>query len=325
MQVLFIARRASPDIGGVEKHIGQVIRQLKIQKLKVKIKVVTERDINPPKIKFIGLFYIWWWMFKNRKLIYNSKLVHCHDVFIWYFPFRFLLFKKPVFTTFHGWEGVFPIPYKNKLIKRLSAKLSWGNICVGEFIEKWYGIKSDYITYGGVEITKSKIKTHNSKSSILYIGRLEKDTGIKLVLKSLKLVKEKYPKMEISFLGDGPYREDAEKIGKVLGFQKDVTSYISDASYVIASGYLTVLEAMISKKIVFTFADNDLKRDYFAAFNPYMIKPFPKETTLLKNIEYFNLNPKLEEKMIDKAYQFAREQTWKSVAEKYLNLWKKYL
>ena len=98
----------------------------------------------------MGLVYIWFWLFKNKKLIKETNIIHCHDVFIWYLPFRFLYPHKKVYTTFHGWEGTWPIPWQNILQKRLANKLSNGTIAVGKYIGKYYGIKADKIIYGGI-------------------------------------------------------------------------------------------------------------------------------------------------------------------------------
>ncbi|MEK7498052.1 MAG: glycosyltransferase [Patescibacteria group bacterium] len=146
MRVLFLAQHKWPHVGGVERHVYEVSKRLEIKGHNVK--VISSEDINYPKIKYLGLLYIWFWFFKNINLIRKSDIVHCHDVFIWYLPFRFLIPNKKVFTTFHGWEGKYPIPWKNVLLKRLANKLSMGSFVVGRYIEKWYGIKGDIITYG---------------------------------------------------------------------------------------------------------------------------------------------------------------------------------
>lgn len=137
-----------PHIGGVETHIYEVGKNLK--SMGHIVKTISEKDIKYPKIKFLGLLYIWLWLFRNRKLIERVNIVHCHDVFIWYLPFRFLYPQKPVYTTFHGWEGIWPIPWKNILLKRISNKLSWGSIAVGKYIEKYHGIKANKIIHGGI-------------------------------------------------------------------------------------------------------------------------------------------------------------------------------
>ena len=147
MKILFLTRRAWPQIGGVEKHVREV--SLRLEKKGHKVRVISEKDIKYPHIKFIGLLYIWYWLFRNRRLIKNSDIIHCHDVFIWYLPFRFWYPGKPVYTTFHGWEGQWPLPLKNILFKRLVSRLSWGTIAIGSYIEKYYGIKANKILYGG--------------------------------------------------------------------------------------------------------------------------------------------------------------------------------
>jgi glycosyltransferase involved in cell wall biosynthesis len=146
-KVLFLSHYRYPHVGGVEKHIEEIRRIL--TKKGIDVKVISEVDIKYPHIKFLGLFFIWIWLFKNRRLIEDAHIIHIHDVFIWYLPFRFLYPHKRVFTTFHGWEGIWPIPWKNIYLKRLAARLSTGTIVVGKYIEKYYGIQANKITYGG--------------------------------------------------------------------------------------------------------------------------------------------------------------------------------
>lgn len=146
MKILFLTQHKRPHVGGVEKHVYEISKRLKVKGESVI--TISEEDIKYPHIKFLGLLNIWLWLFKNRKLIETSDVIHCHDVFIWYFPFRFLYPGKKVFTTFHGWEGTWAIPLKNILMKRLASKLSYKTIAVGKYIEKYYGIKTDKIIYG---------------------------------------------------------------------------------------------------------------------------------------------------------------------------------
>jgi glycosyltransferase involved in cell wall biosynthesis len=163
MKILFITRLFYPHVGGVEKHVYEVAKVLRLRGNSITI--LTERydknlkknevingikvvRFSYPHFKLLGLFFIWIWLFKNRRLIEDADIIHIHDVFIWYLPFRFLYPHKRVFTTFHGWEGVWPIPWKNIYLKRLAARLSAGTIVVGKYIEKYYGIKADKTAYG---------------------------------------------------------------------------------------------------------------------------------------------------------------------------------
>ena len=149
MNILFLTHHKHPRVGGVERHLKFLISNLKSTNTDIVIKTISEEDIKPPHIKIFGLLYIWYWLFKNRELITRSDLVHIHDVFIWYLPFRFLYPIKKVYITFHGWEGVYPIPLWNILNKKVANYLSNGSIAVGKYIEKYYGVKADNIVYGG--------------------------------------------------------------------------------------------------------------------------------------------------------------------------------
>src|SRR3989344_3537616 len=104
MKILFLTRRFYPDVGGVEKHV------LKISELLIKkghkVTVITEsqgkenglRGIRIFRIKsrngWFKKFDIWLWLWRNRELIRNADIVHAHDVYYWYFPFRFIYPSK---------------------------------------------------------------------------------------------------------------------------------------------------------------------------------------------------------------------------------------
>jgi len=296
MRILFITRRYSPSIGGVEKHVREV--SLSLRKKGHKVTVISEEDIKYPHIKLLGLFSIWFWLFRNRNLIKQSDIVHCHDVFIWYLPFRFLYPSKPVYTTFHGWEGRYPIPKKNILLKKLSAKLSWGSICVGKYIEKYFGIKADFITYGAVTSILYSIEVKKPKY-IVFIGRLERDTGLLTFLEWL----EKHEGYGVGFCGDGALRSECERYGKVHGFG-DPKPFLIKAEFCIPGGYLSALEAMAYKCKIKVFLDNPLKADY------WRLTPF---------YEW------VEEEDVESAYEWVKGQNWKKLARVYIKLWSRGL
>lgn len=262
MKILYITHYCFPHVGGVEKHVYEVSRLLKLRGHKIKI--ISEKDITFPKIKLVGLIYIWHWFFKNRHLIRECDIVHIHDVFIWYLPFRFFYPYKKVITTIHGWSGKIPIPLYQKLLNKIACRLSFKTISVGEYVSKYFGIKPDYVIYGGV----NTIKTFQDRKEklIVFLGRLEKDTGVFEFIKRI----EKYKNYKIVFIGDGSLSKLCGKYGKVLGFT-DPSKYLSKASICFAGGYLSALEALNNKCILWTGYDNPLKKDYWSCF-PYNIK-----------------------------------------------------
>lgn len=159
MNILFMTRLYWPHVGGVEKHVEKITE---ILSKKHQITIVCEKhDSKLPdyeqkrgvaiyRIERLGKWAIWKWWLSNLQLIKQADIIHIHDVFFWFLPFRLPYWYKKVFMTFHGWEGIYPIPWKNKLQHQIAEKLSRGNICVGHYLIKWYGTKPDYVTYGAV-------------------------------------------------------------------------------------------------------------------------------------------------------------------------------
>lgn len=272
MRIVYLTKYYYPHIGGVEKHVVSITKDL-ISKDN-HITVVTEKyddslkdretdnslsiiRIKYPHIKFIGLFKIWIELFRLRKTILDSDIIHIHDIFVWYLPFRFLYPSKKVVITFHGWEGKYPIPFTNILQKRIAAKLSDKTIAVGEYISKWYGIKVDKVIYGAVERLNTK-KYKKTPNTIVFVGRLEKDTGLIEFLRSLKSKKYK----EIVFVGDGSLKDRCLKYGIVTGFV-DPQIYLQKFEFCVPSGYLSYLEARNYDCKVVLFSGNSLKYDYW--------------------------------------------------------------
>lgn len=157
MKVLFLCRYYAPHIGGVEKHVANISR---ILSKRHQIKIVTERydnklseyehkdGIEIYRIPGPGKLAVWKWVLQHEKLFNDADIIHAHDVYFWLFPYKLLHPFKKTFVTFHGWETQYPIPLKNILIRKISELLANGNICVGDFIAKWYGTRPDIVTYG---------------------------------------------------------------------------------------------------------------------------------------------------------------------------------
>lgn len=270
-------------------------------------------------------FRIWLMLWHNRSLIEGADVVHCHDVFFWYLPFQLLNPRKPVYITFHGYEGVFPPSKKAIAIRKLSEKLSWGNICVGAFIQKWYGTKADYVTHGGVDIDKEETRVHapsGSKIKIVFVGRLEEDTGATLYLQVLQALKQKGVKFEFEACGDGRLRSKVEEWGKVHGFVRNTSPFLRKADIVFASSYLSILEAMTEERLVFAIYNNPLKRDYLrmAPFAPYIVTE-GAHAKIVEKVIFFLTHPGERKKLVEQGHNWVKNQTWNKVVDLYLRLW----
>ncbi len=354
MKILFFTRRFYPDIGGVEKHVLEISKRLASQGHTITI-ITQSQNSNESKglfrnIKIIRIpkygkqnekLFIWKWLWKNRDLLKNADLIHCHDVFFWYFPFRFLFPQKPVFITFHGYES-YPIKKKAIIVRKISEALSVGNICIGDFIKKWYYTKPTFVSYGAVDsakfnpstslrarvqsssIRQAQDKKLDKKESAVFLGRLHEHTGIKIYVKAYELIKKKYPKFELLVVGDGKYKQIIEQKVKVIGFQNNPEKYFRDYHFAFVSGYLSILEAFAAKRLVVAVYDNPLKEDYLK-LTPYakfmIIVKQPEE--IAEKIDAVLHDSKQEKKMIEGAYNFVKNQTWEKLTTTYITLWNK--
>lgn len=225
--------------------------------------------------------------------------------------------------TFHGYEGKFPVSKKAKLVRKLNEKLTEGNICVGKFIEQWYGTKADYITYGGVDKNqRSKIKDQksNKKLKILFVGRMEKDTGVEMYAQILQKLRELGVDFEFRAFGKGSLTHVFEQYCQVE-FTENTLPEIEKTDIMFASSYLSMLDALSLGKLVISVYDNPLKKDYLE-MSPMkefiLIGNDPKK--LVERIKTEHHSKSFEEK-VENGAQWAREQTWEKVLELYKKLW----
>lgn len=286
MKILFAAANYYPHIGGVEKHLRELSAELSADGHQVTI-VVEKHDPSYPGYekagiaevvrlerstkRFVKSIYRYWQIARNCKRILAADVVHFHDFSVmWGWLPAVILLKllgRKVFITFHGWEGDCP-PRKKILVQRkICELLCRGNICVGDFITKWYGTKADSVIYGGV--TKAAALAEKEDLA-LFVGRLASDTGILQYLSAWKMVSAEFPALTLVVCGDGPLRSSLveylkrEEISNVsfAGFVEDVESYLARAKVVFTSGYLGILEAFSYATAVVAIHDNRLKKDY---------------------------------------------------------------
>jgi glycosyltransferase involved in cell wall biosynthesis len=339
MNILFFSRLFCPHIGGVEKHVMEISRIL--IKNGHKVTVVTQQHAKDLKIKenIEGIetlripdlkegrmkkFQIWKWLLVNKKLIKDADIVHCHDVYFWYLPFRFMFPFKKIFTTFHGYES-YPLRFGSIIVHKISEKLSMGNICVGDFMKKWYLTKPTYVTYGGVEIANSNLQIQNKvkRESAVFVGRLDEQTGILTYAEAVEIIKKKIPGFDFLVIGGGDLKEQINRNIKILNPIDNASKYFKSYNFAFVSRYLSIMEAMEAKRLVFAVYENPLKEDYLrmAPFAKYIVI-FNSPSELVSKITYYLDNVKAADRMVKNAYSWVKKYTWQRVANIYLDLWK---
>lgn len=337
MKVLFITKYFFPHIGGVEKHVYEVSKEL--IKNGIKVSIITEKlntriddskednnikilRISYPKIKFIGLFVIWLKMFSLIREIVNADVIHIHDVFIWFLPIKLFFPFKSIYITFHGYED-YPIKFKYRIIRYISEKLCQGNICVGKFINKWYGTRPNIITYGAVDtsVYSRKRLSPKYKYDSVFVGRLDKHTGIDIYLRACKSLIKNF-NFSLLVIGSGVKKIKSNSNIKYLGETNNVAKYLIKSKFAFVSRYLSILEAFACKNLVFAVFDNPIKEDYIR------MTPFSKWLIICNNskdlsnkVEFYIKNPLAADIIVNKAYNWVQKYSWKKLTKQYLRLW----
>jgi glycosyltransferase involved in cell wall biosynthesis len=270
-------------------------------------------------------------LLKNFKKLSNQDVIHLHDTwtFMWLLPIIPLL-KKPIFMSFCGYEG-YPIRMFYKLQRKFAEKVVKGNICIGPYIPKWYGTKPDYIMVGGVEVPRDIPRNHFEESAV-FIGRLAEDTNILEFLECLSILKDVHGiELPLHICGDGPLRSKIKEYAQqnnlriiMHGWVKDPQSYLIRCHYVFVSSVLSILEAMVYNRPVFTLYNNPLKKDYIYTIggeDVMFIADSPKK--LAEKLYSAIKNPEIIRPVLEQAYSFAIEQNYENMANIYLKLYHK--
>ncbi|MGD8744636.1 MAG: glycosyltransferase family 4 protein [Candidatus Woesebacteria bacterium] len=337
MKVLMFSRLYKPHVGGVERHVENLCRVLTGKGYEISIITEAHDDylekeetidnvkvtrIKYPKIKYLSPIFIWIELLKNIKIIRQADIVHIHDIFIWYLPFRLLFPFKKVYITFHGYRS-YPIKETAIILQKIAEHMTRANICIGDFIPKWYGTNADLVSYGAVDLKKFRQKGEKITYDAVFSGRLADLTGIMTYLKAVEILRKEGYKFRLVVLGDGKYKNQAERLADAKGFVEDPSSFFNKSRYAFVTGYLAILEAFASNKLVFAVYDNPLISDYLG------LTPFSKwieisdnPRGLAKKIKTYIENPGKEEKKIKKAHSWVRKQTWEKMAKNYIKLWK---
>jgi len=336
-----------PHIGGVETHIQKLAEELGAD---CEVTVVTERDDPQSELKEqLGMVavlripipeqktskvLIWWWWIKHLKLLFSADIIHIHDVFFWFLPFRGLFFWKPVFMTFHGYEGTQNPNWKQKFWHQVAARCTTGNLCIGGFHQKWYGVNPDKVSYGAVETNHRNVaaKKFDLKRrqiiKIVFVGRLAADTGILTYLAAMKII-QSHHQVSLDVFGDGPDLPYAKKYVRIHhlnvvfhGFLPQDQIKWSEFQVAFVSRYLAILESFINGIPVIAQYAVEIKKDYLK------LSPFDKwliiaETDLeiARGFEQIVNNACF--KMTQSAREWASQQTWSQLASVYRNLWQK--
>jgi glycosyltransferase involved in cell wall biosynthesis len=272
--------------------------------------------------------YRWWRM--NRPLVDKHEIVHIHDphqLLFWYLPLLLNFPKKKPFITFHGFERD-TILRRWIVLRKISELLTQRNICIGDFIEYFYGTSCDKISIGAVDIHQ---KSESSSDKLVFAGRLEKDTGILEHIDALNILKTEFGlDPELIICGEGTlYKEIESKAQeynlrvRMMGVVSNPIDLMRDASICLAAGYLSILEAMSLGLPVIGISTSHLKYEYLKAVRTHG-GPLSLQTTSLgvaREIAKLLNDSSFQQRISKRSFEFAIKQSWDNMSRAYLELW----
>ncbi len=352
MKIVHLAQFYYPHLGGVEQHLNQINQLLspehrvtvitrqhqknlplqeKIEQVNV-LRLPVDEANNP---KWLYKLQLWRALWRYKKVLQQADIIQVHDVFFWLLPFLPFLKRQKIFITFHGYEG-HCLPNKRQIFwHKLAAWYCHKNLCIGDFHQKWYGIKADAISYGAVADIKSPPSqfANNQPLKIIFLGRLDYDTGLMTYLKAIHLAQSQQLKIKLDIYGDGPLMAKAQDYVKTnqlpvkfYGFIKNASSKLPNYHLTFASQYLSILESLAYHIPVIAVYHNQLKKDYLA-MTPFVswIEIVNDQNEVFDRLKKIakNLSKKNQTfiQQLKTAQLWAQQQNWQKLAETYLQLW----
>lgn len=342
-----LAEFIHPHIGGVEKHITEINNLLTRWGHEVMLwapkhdaqlpSYENTRGVETYRVSLIkakggGAFQSLSWWFEHRALIRRADVVHFHGSYPfwhWFFPFRLMFPFKPMFITYHGCGMTVPPIRRERNRNRLTQFFTRGNICIGHFLGKWHKLRPTFVSYGGVNVPL-KLPSSKEKTAV-YVGRLDEDTGVELYLEALNVLRDVFNiELPLIICGDGPLKPELEKYCSdhrldvtFKGFVENPSDDLARCQFAFVSGYLTLLEAMAARCLVFAVYKNRIREDYF--------KLMPEsDQTMIIHSDPSRLAEALKrawedelvfQELRERGHAFASGNSWDKLANLYMRLW----
>ncbi|NLG06137.1 MAG: glycosyltransferase family 4 protein [Candidatus Pacebacteria bacterium] len=341
MKVLQISQYYSPRVGGVEKHLSRLNRELIKQGQQISVltgnddpqlasqelldQVQVYRIDNAPAKNY--KCKIWRQIIKNRRLLLDADIIHIHDVFWWIIPLYPLIFHK-IYITFHGYESGDGPSNKAIFWHKLANKLAKGSIAIGGFHVKYYGTKTDYVIDGASDHDK----TTNNKATqrktapkkIIFVGRLVSESGILSYLQALQILQDQGEDYHLDVFGNGPLMTQAQKYAQQKQLNVTFHGFVADAEHLFrqypiafVSSYLSICEALSQNCRVIAHYPNQFIKDYLSMS---IYKDYIFMTDSAQKIAQAVIKAPVV-KTFDN--QVRQSLTWSTIAQSYQDLWQK--
>ncbi len=349
MHIIQITPSYAPNLGGVETHVLELTKELLRLGHQVTIITlqknsstnqsssrsgqITQGDYQPkviclPVTSSLDKLPIWQAIYQLREIISSADVVQVHDVFWWILPLWPQLRKK-IYTTFHGWEGIYPVSISAKLQRWLWSKMSVRTMHIGRWIQEFYLDYPDVVSYGAPPNLIRKLRQATSTSklhlplNIVFVGRLVSENEVAEYLIACQQLHKQGLNFNMTWVGDGLLRTECAQIGRVTGMVADVERYVSGADLVFANSYLSMLQVQAAGVVVCSVYSHMLKQRYletYPGFESLLMAESGKD--LAEQVLQLVKQPARLQRLRRNGQTSAAKHTWTSVTKQYLNLWR---
>ena len=139
---------------------------------------------------------------------------------------------KPFFIAVHGYDITTEfndLDYKQELVSLMNSDLCAGVVCASHFTKRLCvlaGVASEKIHVIRLGLDSEKIKpsgvAKTQSPSYIHFGRLVEKKNPLATFEAFRLVQRQLPEAQMTFIGDGPLREDLQNRVKQYGLERSV-------------------------------------------------------------------------------------------------------
>lgn len=202
-----------------------------------------------------------------------------------------------------------------KSLQKSDLIISVSNAVKKSYIEKFQLDENKIdVVYNGIDMDfykKRKIKKNNNIQNIIYIGRIEKEKGLELLIEALKNISKKYH-LKTQIIGEGSYKHflvnkvrklDLEEYIQFIEGKEssEIVSYLDEADIFIYPSIrqeafgISIVEAMARGCIPITFNKGGIPEILINGFNGKIINDATPEALekgivdIIEDTKYKNL------------------------------------
>lgn len=331
-----------PELKKIEVHQGVTIIRIPILSHALYEKFLSLKGLTI-LAKTWQKFHRWYYMARLIPLLKQAQVVHVHDVYWWIAPWWWLIPGK-LFMTFHGYENEQGPSRAQQRWHQLGAAFTDGSLAIGGFHEKWYGVTPTLTSFGAVDVAADRVaddyqsriqNTFQQKTvkRIVFIGRLQELTGARELVSAVQLLPIQIRQnIHIDMYGQGELQQSLQKIIlqhalpiTLHGFQPTARNELYKADVAFVSQYLAILEALVARVQILSFAASEFKRAVLQSA-PYaeVLHIVGTENELAAVLQQVAEIPEYEfssEAMRQTHCNWAQGQTWLALTNTYYQLW----